>query len=144
MKLDFQAVVNTITLLLGLERALFHIAKKRSLMSSKNPALIGLVDLILDGVAISIEAGADGKVTLSDAALLLKLMPDLGPAFQSIGTVPAELSALDEAAAAELVTHVMEKLVVADAEARAVVDASLKAAVAVFQLVVAIKALAVK
>lgn len=94
-----------------------------------------MLDLVLDTVSIGVDATKDGKIALDDAALLLRLIPSLGPAIQDAGKIPAELAQMSEADAAALVAHVMERLAIQDEHARKVVDASLKAVAAVAHLV---------
>ena len=108
-------------------------------MSEKTKNLTELLDLILDGISIVVDAEADGKITLEDAGLLLRLVPSLGPAIGDIGMIPAELSAMTTEDSTELATHVMAKLAVTDEHARKVIDASLKTVVAIHGLIGAIK-----
>lgn len=108
-------------------------------MSDADKDVVAVVDLILDGVGVVISAEADGKITLTDLPLLMKLIPDLGPAFSNLSLIPSELSHLSQDDAGALVAHVIEKLAVTDARARDIIDASLKAAVAVYALVNAIR-----
>lgn len=108
-------------------------------MSEKTKNLTELLDLILDGVSIVVDAEADGKITLEDAGLLLRIIPDLGPALGDINLIPSELSAMSAEDSAEVAAHVMAKLAISDEHARKVIDAALKTAVAVYGLVGAIK-----
>lgn len=99
-----------------------------------------LLDLALTGVDVGVKASADGKIDAADLALLLQLVPTVGPAIDGIGEIPAELADLDAAEAADVVAHVMAKLSIADAHARAVTEAALKAIAANYELVQAIRA----
>lgn len=109
-------------------------------MNDKLKDLKELLDLVLDGVSVAVDAEKDGKLDISDAALLLKLIPDVGPAFADIGNVPAELAAMSAEDAAEIVTYVMGKLAIADDKARKVIDAALKLAAAGYGMYAALKA----
>lgn len=106
--------------------------------ATKTKELTELVDLILDGVSLAVDASKDGHIGLEDLPLLIKLVPDLGPAFENVGAVPAELAHLSADDASALVVHVMAKLAITDAHARKVIDSALKAAAAVYSLVTVI------
>lgn len=108
-------------------------------MVDKNAELLGLVDLILDGLQVGIDAEKDSKIGFEDAALLMRLIPDLGPAFSNVGAVPGELAHLSAEDAASLMTHVMAKLAITNVHARAVIEASLKTATAVYGLLTLLK-----
>lgn len=99
-----------------------------------------VLDLVLTTVEVGKLALADGKVGIEDMGLLLKLIPAVGPAIQGVNMVPAELADMDEAEAAEVVAHVMAKLTIDDAKARAVIAASLKTLIAGYELVKSLKA----
>jgi hypothetical protein len=99
-----------------------------------------VIDLGLTIAEIVHEAKKDGKIDLSDAALLMKLVPVAGPGIQGIGQVPAELADLSAEEAAELSAHVMAKLALDDPKARDIVEKALKAAAANWALVQAIQA----
>lgn len=102
-------------------------------------ALIGLLDLLVDAIGVAADASKAGTISINDLPLLMRLIPDLGPALSNIGEIPAEVSALQAEDASALVQHVMAKLNIADAKALAVVDAALKMAVSSFALFKAIK-----
>lgn len=108
-------------------------------MADKMKDLKELLNLILDGVAAGIKATSDGKIAIEDAALLLTLIPDLVPAVEGIGNIPAEVASMTEEDAANVVAFVSAKLSLNDDHAKKIVDASLKAAVAAYSLVKAIK-----
>lgn len=94
--------------------------------------------LALAMVKVGRGALADGKVGLEDLAGLLQVLPKVQGAIEGLTEVPAELKDLDGAEAAELAAFVMAELSVDDAKAKEVVEASLKAAVAVYGVVKAI------
>lgn len=133
--MDLQTFFNALTLGLLIERANVRWTRRKYAMEDKLKETKEMLDLVLDGVSIGVDATKDGKIALDDAALLLRLIPSLGPAIQDAGKIPAELAALQEADAAALVSHVMGKLAIEDAHAREVIDASLKAVAAVAVLV---------
>lgn len=110
------------------------------MIENKTDALKNLLNLVLEGISVGVEANKDGKIGWSDLALLGKLVDDVGPAISTLGEIPTELSQLDSADAAELVSHVMLKLMIDDVKARAVIEKSLKLAVAGYDLVKAIQA----
>lgn len=102
--------------------------------------LKAVVDLGLAVVEAGVKISADGKVDAQDLGAVVAVIPAIPPAIAAGGQIPAELSDLDSEEAAELAAHVMAKLAVDDAKARAVIEASLKVAVAVVGLVKAVKA----
>lgn len=101
--------------------------------------LTEIVDLGLGIISVGEAAMKDGKVDVSDLALLFQLVPLVAPAIDGMGEIPAEVADLSEQEAADLAAHVMLKLSIGDAHAREVVEKSLKAAAAVYALVKAIK-----
>lgn len=99
-----------------------------------------MCDFVVDLAKNLIEAGKDGFQP-TDASLLLNLIPTVGPAFTDMGKIPAEVKDMDVEEAAALVAHVAARLALENKEAQAVVEKSLKTAVAIYDLIVAIKAL---
>lgn len=69
---------------------------------------------------------------------LLNIIPTVGPAFEGIETVPAELADLDANEVSELTAHIAAKGVL-PAKAGEVLDRSLRVAVAAWDLVQAIR-----
>lgn len=102
--------------------------------------LTEVVDLGLTIISVGQAAMKDGKIDVSDLGLLFQLVPAVGPALDGIGDIPAEVTDLSEAEAADLAAHVMLKLSIGDEHAREVVAKSLSAAAAVYALVKAISA----
>jgi hypothetical protein len=82
----------------------------------------------------------DGKLSVKDLLLLVDVLPKVAPAVAGVSKVPAELADLSAEEGAELVAHVMASLVLDSEKAKVVVEKSLKVAVAVVELVKAIKA----
>lgn len=99
-----------------------------------------LLTLVLDGVAVGVDAAKDGKIDFADVPLVFRLIPDLGPAFSNVGQVPAELADLTQEEAADVVAFVMSKLALDDAKARAVIVAALKTLASGYELVQALRA----
>lgn len=99
-----------------------------------------LLDLALTGVEVGVAAQKDGHIGVEDLGLLLKLVPTIQPALDGIGEIPAELADLSTEEAADVVAHVMAKLVIDDAKARLVIEKALKAIVANYELIKAVKA----
>lgn len=99
-----------------------------------------MLDLLLSVLDVGMKARADGKVDMADLGLVLQIVPNLGPAFEGIGEIKAEVSDLSSDEAAELIAHVMGKLILDDAKARLVVEKGLRALVANYELYKAIKA----
>lgn len=97
-----------------------------------------LLDLMLTGVEVGVDITKDGKLDLNDLQHVMKLIPVVGPAVQNIGDIPAELGDLSSEEGTEIVVHVMTKLAVDDAKAKIIIEKSLKAALAVYELVKAI------
>lgn len=99
-----------------------------------------LIDLSLAVVELGFEVAKDKKVDFNDIAAIMKVLPFIEPAFSNIGDVPGELSDLSAEEASELVIHVMARLSVDDAKAKAIVDKSLGVLLAGYKLVQAIRA----
>ncbi len=55
-------------------------------------------------------AMADGKIDVADFALLMALVPHVGPAFDDISSVPAELKDMDAAERQELLEFAAAEL----------------------------------
>ena len=94
-----------------------------------------LVDLLIDASTDVAQVIKDPKNYVSDTSMLLKLIPEIQAAFDGITNVPTELSAMTQTDAEALVAHIAAKLTVTDAHAQDVINAALKAAVAVYGLV---------
>src|SRR3954471_9587033 len=60
-------------------------------------AIKKVLDLILDGLRVGVQASADGAIDFKDLPLLLQVIPDIGPAIAAIPQFPAQLSDLDAA-----------------------------------------------
>lgn len=142
MKLDWDKISHTLLLLLAvmktaqaMKRGDPKMGEKLGIQETKD-----VLALVLDAANIVGEAKKnDGKIDITDAALLIKLVPELAPAFAGITAVPAELGDLDEAEATELVAFVAAKFTLGDPHAREVVEAGLKAVSAVWHLIVVLK-----
>lgn len=118
-----------------------HALNRRDLkMDDKNKELKEALALVLDAASVVKKARADGHVDMADLPLLMGLIPDLLPAIEGAGAIPAELSAMDEASAADLIAFVASRYVLEDAHARDLLDAGLKASFAVYHLIKVIKA----
>jgi hypothetical protein len=102
--------------------------------------LTEMVDLILTAVEVFGDAKADGKIDAQDLGLLLKLIPQVGPALDGAAEIPAEVKDLSAEEASALVAHVMAKLTIGDEKARTIVEKALKLGVAGLELAAAIKA----
>ncbi len=102
-------------------------------------SLKAVVDLGLALVEAGVKISADGKVSVEDIGAVLAVIPAIPPVVALAPALPAEAADLDPEEGAELVVHVMAKLAIDDAKARAVIAASLKVVVAVVELVKAIK-----
>lgn len=72
-------------------------------------ALINLVLFLASFVRGVQGALADGKFGLEDLGQLMLLVPTLGPAFETIGQVPAQFADLDEADRKALIAKVDEQ-----------------------------------
>lgn len=101
--------------------------------------LVALVDLLLDALGVVVDAEKDGKIDLNDVPLLMRLVPDLGPALSNLKAIPGEAKSLSSDQMTALATHVMTKLAIAEPHARAVVEASLNLGVSLLKLMEAIK-----
>lgn len=97
-------------------------------------------DLVVDIAKVILEAKKnDGKFSIEDIGLLLKLIPSLSPAFADMNKIPAELKDLSAEEGIELISHVATRLGLEEGKAKNIVEASLKTLVSVYALVVAIK-----
>ena len=99
-----------------------------------------LLDLVLTGVEIAVDASKDGHVGVEDLGLLLKLAPVVQPAIDGIGEIPAELADLSAEEAADVVAYVMGKLAIDDAKARLVIEKALEVLISTYELIKAVKA----
>lgn len=97
-----------------------------------------LLSLLIDAGMVAKQVISDGKVGISDLGLLLKLIPDLGPAFSGLAKVPAEVKDLTADELADLVTFVTSKVVVESQKATDIIDNALKLAVSLFGLIKAL------
>lgn len=97
-----------------------------------------VVDFAIDAMGAVKEIAADGKLGLSDIGAVIKLAKMASPAIQGIDKVPAELKDLSPEEATQLVAHVVAKLAVDDARATKIAEASLKLAIAGYELAKAI------
>jgi len=83
---------------------------------------------------------SDGKLSLADLAYALPALQSAGPALQDITKVPKEFADIDMDEAVELVAHTKAKLpMLSDERAREVVAKSLKLALAIGELLHALK-----
>ena len=87
------------------------------------------------------DANADGKVDATDIAVLIQVIPAIGPAIDGIGTIPDELKDLNGAEIAELVETVKGVVgQLADEKYVEVAEKALKAGSAIFDIVKILKA----
>lgn len=116
--------------------------KTKTMEKRDTKNLTEVVDFTLDLTQLGIDVAADKKVDLSDLGLLVGRTPQLVSsgilAFSDLDAIPPELLDMDSEEAVALVSHVMVKLSVSDVKARAIVERSLKAAYANYDLVRAI------
>lgn len=101
--------------------------------------LTALVDMGLVLVKAGEKAAADGHISFTDLGYLAEVVPTVGPAVAGLGQDIPELQDLSTEEAEALVAHVIEKLAVDSDKARRIVEASLKAAVAAYGLVQAVR-----
>lgn len=92
------------------------------------------IDLVTTLVNIVIQAKKDGKIDAADLALLMQLVPVIGPAATGFGEVVPELKDLSETEGAELIAYVAGKIGGLSIKAQAIVEKSLKAAIALYEL----------
>jgi hypothetical protein len=108
---------------------------KAAAAPSNDEALKHVLALVIDAAKIGAQAEEDGKLTVADTILLMKLVPDLAPAVNALGAVLPELKALDRAAEEDLVAFVASRLSGAQsARGAEITQAALKALVANFEL----------
>lgn len=98
------------------------------------------VNLCVTLVKIIQQARADGKVDAADLALLMQLVPVIGPAAESLEKVVPEFKDMDAADGAALTAYVMTSLAVEDTKAAKIVEKSLKLALCLYELEKAITA----
>lgn len=87
------------------------------------------------------DARADGKIDYKDTALILPIIPKIGPAIDNIGEVPAELADLDPTEAAELVAQLQSDLNIGSDEVKQLIGSSLKWIAATVQVLNDVKGL---
>lgn len=99
-----------------------------------------VVSLVLSGVTAVKSAQADGKIGLEDLALLITLVPSLGPALEGLSDVPAELSDLSAEEVAELAAMVIAAQSVDDAKAKALISGAFKVIGGAVEIIQGLKA----
>lgn len=79
----------------------------------------------------------DGKLGMEDLGLLMGLIPHVGPAFDNISEVPAELKDIDAEEAKELLEYAGLKIggIFSEAELVAKINAALKLGLSIVELV---------
>ncbi len=110
-------------------------------MSSEKRDIKNLKEVVDFGFALE-KAGvaifSGGTIHPDKLGEILGIIPTVGPAFSDIDEVPAELSDLDAEEISELVNHIVSKGVL-PAKAMAVLDKSIRVAVAGWDLVQVIR-----
>lgn len=96
--------------------------------------------LLINGVNVEQEVMADGHVELSEAGLLFKVFPYVGPAFEGLAQVPAQLADLQADEVVELAALVAADLKLTDEAAKAKVLAVIDMAANVVKNVAVLKA----
>lgn len=105
--------------------------------------LKNVVVLVSDIIEAGVEVAKDGKIGLDDAAVLVKLLPKIGPAIAGAGDIPAELEDLSSEEVVELAAAVAGELSVESEKAKQIIAASFKVLAALVELKAAIAAPAV-
>lgn len=99
-----------------------------------------VLDGVFAGVAAFQSAKEDGKIDLADIQHLIPLFVTLAPAIDKIDQMPKELGELDQADADDILAHASVKLPgLVGLELAKKVNAALKVAVAVGQLIAELK-----
>ncbi len=92
------------------------------------------VDFVLDAVQTTQAALADGKINFSDIPRFLGLVPGAIKGIIGADQIPAELKDMDDAEAAALIQHVMDRLNVTNERAQLIAAAAIKAIAADYAL----------
>jgi hypothetical protein len=83
----------------------------------------------------------DGQLSLSDFTHVWGIVEKIGPAIVGIGSVPGELKDLDAAECDELIKFIMDELAdVTDVKAKNILEATLKAFKACYEVYIAVEA----
>lgn len=90
------------------------------------PETNDVVDFICKGYTVLKKAEADGKIDWTDAALLLELVPLIGPAISGAEKVPAELLDLDSAEGSALLARIAKDLGETPEKAKLIVEGSIQ------------------
>ncbi len=104
----------------------------------ENKELIAVVDLLTDAVKDGVQIAEGGGFSVVNLAKFSNLLPELLPAVQGLGMVPAEIKALTFKDDEAIVLHVVERLAITNAKALAIVNASLALAADIVSLIQAI------
>jgi hypothetical protein len=108
--------------------------------ASPDDAIKAVLKLAIDAGKIGAQAEADGSLSVADTILLMKLVPDIAPAVNGLGELLPEIKALNEAGLEDLAAFVASQLSGAQsARGTEITQAALKAIVANFELVKAIR-----
>lgn len=100
-----------------------------------------VVALVIASVDAVKEAKADGKIGLEDLALLMKLLPVVGPAVDGAGDIPAELSDLSAEEVAEVAAYIMSSHALGDSEkAKALISGALQIVAGAVTIIQGLKA----
>lgn len=98
------------------------------------------LDLVLGGISVVGQAKADGKIDMNDLAFLIQLMPKIGPALDGVGEIPSEVSDLSAEEVADMASHVMARLAVDDAKAKALISGGFKVIGGAVEIIKGLKA----
>ncbi len=132
----------------GLEKVKLEIEVPQSLTPFSMPGEIepaGIEetkDVVLFGVKFAnaiIASFADGKITAGDIMNFINPMFKLPGAMSGLNRVPVELADLDENELTELIELVMDELECESPKAKKIVEESIRAMFAIFELVKVIK-----
>jgi len=99
-----------------------------------------VLDFAIGAVTAVNNITADKKIDFSDLAHVMALLPIAGPALDGVKEIPAELMDLTSQEGVEMVAYVAAKLSLENSHAKDIALAAMKAAVATFELIKAVKA----
>lgn len=98
------------------------------------------VDLVVAGIKAVQTAQSDGSINLSDAGLVLTLIPKIGPAIENIGAVPGEIADLSAEEVAELSASIMASQAVDGEKAKALIEGGFQIIGGAVKIIGALKA----
>ena len=99
-----------------------------------------MLALVIELVDATQTIANEGGISMTDIGSLWNIVERVGPAFRGMNKIPAEITDLDAEECAELIAFIMEEISIEDVKAKLVVDKSLKALKAAYEVYLEVKA----